>query len=165
MSLVRDANEIAAMQAEARKQSEQAATLQRQLAELAKSNEVAQAEKQHLAGQLQLAEVEKRSATEMAVRMQEEVKVQREQNAKLTDGVKALAGKSGELAQEIRENRPLAPNTIFNDFLANRVQHLLLDARLFGRGNGCREALQRLGQWGFFRLLVSQLLHLVKNFL
>ncbi len=114
--------QIAAMQAEARKQSEQAAALKQQLAELAKSNQLAQAEKEHLTGQLQLAEVEKRSATEMATRMQEEVKVQREQNAKLTDGVKALAGKSGELAQEIRENRPLAPNTIFNDFLANRVQ-------------------------------------------
>lgn len=114
--------QLAAMQAEARKQSEQAAALQRQLAELAKSNEVAQAEKQHLAGQLQLAEVEKRSATELAARMQDEVKAQREQNAKLTDGVKALAGKSSELVQEIRENRPLAPNTIFNDFLANRVQ-------------------------------------------
>ena len=114
--------QLAAMQAEAKKQSDQAAALQKQLADLAKSNQVAQAEKDRLAGRLQLAEVEKRSATELATRMQEEVKVQREQNAKLTDGMKTLAGKSSELAQEIRENRPLAPNTIFNDFLTNRVE-------------------------------------------
>jgi len=35
--------------------------------------------------------------------------------------VKTLASKSGELAQEIRENRPLASNTIFNDFVTNAV--------------------------------------------
>jgi hypothetical protein len=113
--------QIAAMQAEAKRQSDQAAALQQQLAQLAKSNQATEAEKQRLAGQLQVAEVEKRSASELATKMQEEVKAEREQNAKLSEGVKVLAGKSGELAQEIRENRPLAPNTIFNDFNTNRV--------------------------------------------
>jgi len=54
--------------------------------------------------------------------MQEEVKVERAEKAKLAEGVKALASKSGELTKEIRENRPLAANTIFNDFVTNRVQ-------------------------------------------
>jgi hypothetical protein len=79
-------------------------------------------EKQRLAGQLQVAEAEKRMATEQATRMQEEVKVERAEKAKLADGVKALATKSDQLAQEIQQNRPLAPNTIFSEFVTNRVQ-------------------------------------------
>src|SRR5204863_6263274 len=38
------------------------------------------------------------------------------------EGVKALASNSGALAKEVRENRPLAPNTIFNDIVTNRVE-------------------------------------------
>ncbi len=113
---------LAAMEAELRKQAEQAAALQQQLAQLARSNQVVLGEKQQLAGQLQVAEAEKRSATEHATRMQEEVKVEREEKAKLAEGVKALASKSGELTQEIRENRALTPNTIFNEFVSNRVE-------------------------------------------
>ena len=51
--------ENAAIENEARKQSEQAATLQKQLAELEKKHELAVAEKQQLANQLQVAEAEK----------------------------------------------------------------------------------------------------------
>jgi predicted nuclease with TOPRIM domain len=109
-------------EAEARKQAAQAAAFKQQIDQLGQSNQVVLAEKQRLSTQLQVAEVEKRSATEQAVRMQEQVKVEREEKAKLAEGVKALASKSGELTQEIRENRPLAPNTIFNDFITNRVK-------------------------------------------
>jgi hypothetical protein len=42
--------------------------------------------------------------------------------AKLTEGVSTLAEKSSALTQEIRENRPLAANTIFNEFSLNRIQ-------------------------------------------
>jgi len=112
---------LLAMQAELRKQAEDAAALQRQLANLAQSNQAVLSEKQRLATQLQVAEVEKRHATEQAARMQEQVQVEREEKAKLAEGVKALASKSGELVEEIRENRPLAPNHIFNNFLTNRV--------------------------------------------
>jgi len=113
---------LAAMEAELRKKAEQAAAMQEQLAHLAQSNQVVLSEKQKLAGELQVAEVEKRHATEQAVRMQEEVKVERAEKAKLADGVKVLASRSDELAKEVRDNRPLAPNTIFNDFLTNRVE-------------------------------------------
>ena len=82
---------LAAMQAELRKQAEQAAALQQQLGQLAQSNQLVLTEKQRLAGQLQVAEAEKRLATEQAIRMQEEVKVERAEKAKLADGVKALA--------------------------------------------------------------------------
>jgi len=113
---------LAAMEAELKKQAEQAAAMQQELAQLARSNQLVQTERQRLAGQLQVAEVEKRHATEQVTRMQEEVKVEREEKAKLAEGVKVLASKSGELTQEIRENRPLAPNTIFNQFVTNRVE-------------------------------------------
>src|ERR1019366_6853338 len=60
--------------------------------------------------------------TEQVSHMQDEVKVERAEKAKLADGVKALASRSDQLAQEIQQNRPLAPNTIFNQFVTNRVQ-------------------------------------------
>ena len=120
---------LSAMEAEARRQAAQAAAFKRQLDQLGQSNQVVLAEKQRLYTQLQVAEVEKRSATEQAVRMQEQVKVEREEKAKLAEGVKALASKSSELTQEIRDNRPLAPNAIFNDFLTNRVRASLSAVR------------------------------------
>ncbi|HWX18696.1 MAG TPA: hypothetical protein VN578_02205 [Candidatus Binatia bacterium] len=112
---------LAAMEAEMRKQMEQAAALQQQLAQLAKTNQIVLNEKQQLSTQLQVAEAEKRSATQLASRMQEEVKVEREEKAKLAEGVKALASNSGALAKEVRENRPMTPNTIFSEFSTNQV--------------------------------------------
>lgn len=113
---------LAATEAEARRQSEEAAALRHKLDELSKESQQILADKQKLASELQVAEAEKRSAAELAARMEEEVKTERAEKAKLAEGVKALANKSGELVQEIRENRPLAPNTIFNEFVTNRVQ-------------------------------------------
>ena len=120
---------LAAMEAEARKRNEEAAALQRQLASLSESNRLASQERQQLATQLQVAQVEKKHATEQVVKMQEEVKTEREEKARLAEGVKALASRSGELAQEVRENRPLSPNTIFNDFLSNRVDASFIASR------------------------------------
>jgi hypothetical protein len=54
--------------------------------------------------------------------MQDEVKVERAEKAKLAEGVKALVTKSDQLTQEIQQNRPLASNTIFNEFVSNRVE-------------------------------------------
>jgi hypothetical protein len=113
---------LAAMEAEMRKQVEQSTGLQQQLAQLAKSNQAALAEKQQIANQLLVSETEKRAATAQVARMQDEVKAEREEKAKLAEGVKALASNSGDLVKEVRENRPLASNTIFNDFITNRVE-------------------------------------------
>ncbi len=113
---------LAQTEAEARRQAEEAAALQQRLAQLAQSNQMVLNEKQQLASRLQVAEVERRHASEQAAAMQEQVKIEREEKAKLAEGVKVLASKSGQLAQEIRENRALAPNTIFNDFISNRVE-------------------------------------------
>ena len=107
---------------------EKLAAMQSELASLQKSNQLAAAEKLSLANQLQVAEVERRNAADKATAMQEQVKIEREEKARLTqqatqlaEGVKVLASKSGELAQEVRENRPLAPNTIFSEYATNRV--------------------------------------------
>jgi hypothetical protein len=126
---------LAEIEAEARKRAEQAAALQQQLAQLAQSNQMVLNEKQQLAGKLQVAEVEKRHATERALAMQEQVIVERAEKAKLAEGVKALASNSTQLAQEIRENRPLAPNTIFNDFVSNRVEARINASRAGFFGN------------------------------
>jgi hypothetical protein len=58
--------------------------------------------------QQELAEAEKRMSAEQIGRMQEEVKVARAEKA--------------QLAQVIQQNRPLAPNMIFSQFVSNRVQ-------------------------------------------
>jgi hypothetical protein len=113
---------LAALQAELKKQAEAAAALQQQLGHLAQSNLAVLGEKQRLAGQLQVAEAEKRMATEQVTRMQEEVKVERAEKAKLMEGVKTLATGQANLTQELQENRPLASNTIFNQFVSNRVE-------------------------------------------
>jgi hypothetical protein len=91
------------------------------MGQLAQSNQAVLGERQRLAGQLQVAEAEKRMATEQATRMQEEVKIERAEKAKLAEGVKTLATRQAQLTEEIKESRPLASNTIFNEFVSNRV--------------------------------------------
>jgi len=120
---------LAALDEEKRKLAEQAANFQKQLTQLAQSNQTVLNEKQQLATQLQVAEVERKNATAQAAHMQEEVKIEREEKAKLAEGVKALATKSSELVQEVRDNRPLAPNTIYNEFLTNRVTATFMASR------------------------------------
>jgi hypothetical protein len=134
--------QLAAMQADARQQAERAAALQKQLDQLASSNQVVLAEKQRLSTQLQVANAEKRAATEQVGRMTEEVRTERAEKAKLVEGFQAMATNSGKLAQEIRENRPLAPNTIFSDFVTNRVQARLDAVRsgLFGDATRTKDA-------------------------
>jgi hypothetical protein len=120
--------QLAAAQVDIKKQEDQAAALKKQLADLEKANQAALADREKLTNQLQMADLERKHAAEMAAQAQQQVQVEREekaqlqqQNTKLAEGVKTLASKSGELAQEIRENRPLASNTIFNDFVTNSV--------------------------------------------
>jgi X-X-X-Leu-X-X-Gly heptad repeat protein len=141
--------QLAALQAETQKQQDQAAALKKQLADLEKAHQAALADREKLTNQLQMADLERRHAAEMAAQAQQQVQVEREekarleqQNTKLADGVKTLASKSGELAQEIRENRPLASNTIFNDFVTNAVDVQFNASRpgVFGEATKARSA-------------------------
>jgi len=120
---------LAAAQAEAQRQAQQAAALRQQLALLTQSNQLALTEKQRLDNQLQLAEAEQHAATERATLLQQEVQASHAENAKLAEGFQTLATNSSQLTQEIRENRALAPNTIFSEFVSNRVAAGIFAAR------------------------------------
>jgi hypothetical protein len=125
---------LAATQTEAQRQAEVAAALQQQIDLLNRSNQMALTEKERLAGELQLAEVQQRAAADRAALMQQEVLATRAENARLAEGFQMLATNSGQLTQEIRENRALAPNTIFSEFVSNRIGAEIYAARtgLFG---------------------------------
>ncbi len=75
-----------------------------------------------------LADQEKKTLKETADTLKTQVAVERQERAKvqetatqLAQGVGQLAEKSGELTKEIRDNRPINANVLFNDFLTNRV--------------------------------------------
>jgi hypothetical protein len=121
--------QLAATDLEVQRQSDLAATLREQLAELAKRNQAALTKEQQLASRLQLAELEKRAAAEQAALMQQQVQAERAENVKLAEGFKTLATNSSALTREIRENRALAPNAIFSEFVTNRIQARLLASR------------------------------------
>jgi hypothetical protein len=126
--------QLAAKEAEIQKQTDLTAALREQLAQLAKSNQAALTKEQQLANRLQLAEVEKRAAAEKAALMQQQVQAERAANARLAEGFKTLATNSSALTREIRENRALAPNAIFSEFITNRVQAGFIASRtgMFG---------------------------------
>jgi hypothetical protein len=113
--------ERAAMEAEARKQSEKAAALEKQLAQLQKIQSTDAIRPQGPANAI----ADERGLQSFRVaqmsQLQEEVDAQRRENARLADGVKVLAAKSSELAREIHDNRPLTPNMIFEEMSTNRV--------------------------------------------
>lgn len=121
--------QFAMAQAEAQKESEIAAALRKQLEELARTNQLAQSEKQQLATKLQVAEAESRAAADRATLMQQQVQAERATEAQLAEGFKVLATNSTALTREIRENRALTPNTIFSEFLTNRIQASFAAAR------------------------------------
>ncbi len=121
--------ELEERKAEAERQKAELARMERQNAEARQRIEnlnvavrVAEQEKQLIAQNLTEAK------QQVEVERLERVKVQ-EQTAQLTAGVGQLAEKSGELSQEIRDNRPVNPNIIFSEFLANRVQTKLTARR------------------------------------
>lgn len=111
----------AALEAELKREATNAAVLRHQMAMAQQSNQFLATEKQQLSGRLQVIEAEKRIVSQQVVKMEEQIKLDRQEKAKLADGVKNLAESSTQLVQEIRENRPLASNLIFTDFLTNRV--------------------------------------------
>jgi len=112
--------QLAAKEAEIQKQADLAAALQKQLTQLN--------------SQLHAVDVEKRIATGQVALMQQQVQAERTENARLAEAFKALATNSSALTREIRENRALAPNTIFSEFVSNRIQTSFVASRtgLFG---------------------------------
>jgi len=126
---------------EARRQHQQIAELEqyrgraeKQIEGLTVAVVVGEAEKQHL--QTETAKLE----TQVQAERNERMKVQ-ESTAKLAQGVGQLTQKSGELAKEIRDNRPINANVLYSDFLANRAQAIFTAARkgMFGQVNRSKE--------------------------
>lgn len=113
--------ELEERRAEAERQKAELARMERQNVEARQRIEnlnvavrVAEQEKQMLGQNLEQARAQ------VEVERQERAKVQ-EQTTQLAQGVGQLAERSTELTREIRDNRPVNPNTLFAEFLANRV--------------------------------------------
>lgn len=116
----------------ARRLAEREAEAARQADELAKL-EQAQAEARQKIEDLnvtvRVAEQEKTMLRETTVALREQVEAERTErlqvqasNVQLAQGVGQLADQSASLTKEIRENRPINANTLYNDYLANRLQ-------------------------------------------
>jgi hypothetical protein len=127
--------------AEAERQKVALADLEKQRADALKQVEgltvavaVGEREKQQLAERA--TELEGQIQTERSERINVE-----QANSQLAQGVGQLAQSSGELTKEIRDNRPISANVLFNDFLANRVQTTFSATRkgLFGENTRDRE--------------------------
>jgi hypothetical protein len=107
--------------AEAERQKRDLAQLQAQRAEAEKQIE-------GLRVAVAVGEKEKQQLASKADELQQQVQAERterarveQQTTQLAQGVGQLAQNSGELTREIRDNRPVSANILFNDFLANRV--------------------------------------------
>ncbi len=119
---------LASLQADLKRKEEEAAALQQKLGETEKAQQATLAEKQQIAAQLQVSEAEKRLTREQVNELRGQVVSEKQEKARLQEtasvlatNITTLAQKSTELTQEIRDNRALAPNTIFNIFLTNRI--------------------------------------------
>lgn len=133
--------QLAKMQRELEEQRAEAERIRQQAATLERQNTEARQRIESLNVAVRVAEQEKvliaQNLTEARQQVDRErterLKVQ-EQTTQLAQGVGTLAEQSTALTQEIRDHRPLNPNTIFADFLANRVQADLSARRpgLFG---------------------------------
>jgi X-X-X-Leu-X-X-Gly heptad repeat protein len=134
--------ELEAKQAEAARQKEQLTALEQAQGEARQKIE-------GLSVAVKVAEQEKQLLRQTADTFKQQAETERQERQKvqattvqLAQGVGQLAEKSGELTKEIRDNRPINSNVLFNDFLANRVSAKLTATRdsLLGQFNRNRDA-------------------------
>ncbi|HEX2099690.1 MAG TPA: hypothetical protein VHF69_03445 [Candidatus Synoicihabitans sp.] len=119
---------VAQLQRDLEQREADAARQREQLAQLEQQQAEARQRIQQLDVAVRVAEQEKSILRETAdvYRSQaeseriERLKVQ-ESTTQLAQGVGQLAEKSAEITKEMRENRPINANTLFSEFLANRV--------------------------------------------
>lgn len=119
---------------------------QAEAAALRQAQEKLRTESESLRAQLASATVTARTAeerarvTETSLRTAEEEKKKLlEQNHSLSRGVTQLAEKSGEMTKEMRDYRPMAPNSLYADYLARRATVLLSTDRLSAQGSGTKQ--------------------------
>ncbi len=121
--------QLAKLQRELEERRAEAERQQAELARMERQNAEARQRIENLNVAVRVAEQEKQLIAQNLTEAKQQVEVERlerakvqEQTTQLTQGVSQLAEKSGELSQEIRDNRPVNTNVIFSEFLANRVQ-------------------------------------------
>lgn len=120
--------ELARLQRELEERRAEAERQKQALAAYEKSQTEARQRIEGLSVAVKVAEQEKQLLrdtaetlkTQVVAERQERLKVQ-EATTQLAQGVGQLAEKSGALTKEIRDNRPINANVLFNDFLQNRV--------------------------------------------
>ena len=128
--------QLAKLQRELEERRAEAERQQAELARMERQNAEARQRIENLNVAVRVAEQEKQLIAQNLTEAKQQVEVERnerlkvqEQTTQLTQGVSQLAEKSGELSQEIRDNRPINTNVIFSEFLANRVQTALTARR------------------------------------
>jgi hypothetical protein len=123
--------------AESERQKAALATLEKQQADARRQIEgltmavvVGESEQQHLRDETATLQ------TQVQAERAERARVE-QADVQLAQGVGQLAQKSGELTKEIRDNRPINANVLYNDFTANRVDATFRAGRkgFFGRVN------------------------------
>ena len=124
----------------------EAARQQGQIAALTKQQTEAQQHIQDLTVTVRAGEQERTLLRDNLTEAKQQVEVERQERQKalaqtgaLAVGVGQLAEQSGQIAKEIRDNRPINANVLFNDFLANRVFTTLTASRLGLFGTITRE--------------------------
>lgn len=121
--------QLARMQREIDERRAEAERQKSELSRLERSNQEARQRIEFLSVAVRVAEQERQllgqnleqARAQAEVERSERMKVQ-EQTSQLAQGVGQLAERSTELTREIRDSRPVNPNAVFGEFLANRVQ-------------------------------------------
>lgn len=128
--------QLAKMQRELEERRAEAERQKAELARMEKQNAEARQRIENLNVAVRVAEQEKQLIAQNLTEAKQQVEVERlerakvqEQTTQLAQDVGQLAEKSGELSKEIRDNRPVNPNVIFSEYLANRVQAKLTARR------------------------------------
>lgn len=120
---------LAQLQRDLERREDEAKRREEELNKLQTEQKQSQEKIESLNVAVKVAEQEKQMLRANAETLKQQVVAEREERLKvqetttqLAQGVGTLAEKSGELTKEIRDNRPINANILFNEFLANRVQ-------------------------------------------
>ncbi len=133
--------QLAQLQRELEKRQLEVERQTKELASLEKAQGEARAKIEDLSVTVRVVEQEKQMLRVAADTLKVQVEAEREERIRvqaattqLAQGVGQLADSSTALTKEIRENRPINVNLLFNEFLANRVQTSFTGTRpgLFG---------------------------------
>lgn len=119
---------LAQMQKDLEQRQREAEEQRKALTQLEQQHNQAREKIENLNVAVKVAEQEKALYRERVESLKSEVEVERLERQKvqetakqLAEGVGTIAEKTGEMTREIRENRPINANTLFSEFLANRV--------------------------------------------